>query len=71
MFCCIVLYILCQIKFKFKHFTKKVARNVLLQQHLQEQTVFTKVVPVEEGWVVDVRGIMLIFKTVMNCIVFN
>ena len=33
--------------------------------------VFTKVLPVEEGWVVDIRGIMFIFKAVMNCIVFN
>ena len=33
--------------------------------------MFTKVVLVEEGWVVDIRGIMLIFKTVMNFIVFN
>ena len=33
--------------------------------------MFTKDVPVEEGWVVDIRGIMFILKTVMNCIVFN
>ena len=33
--------------------------------------VFTKVVSGEEGWDVGIRGIMLIFKTVMNCIVFN
>ena len=25
----------------------------------------------KKGWVVDISGIMFIFQTVMNCIVFN
>ena len=33
--------------------------------------VFTKVVPGKKWWVVDIRRIMIIFKTVLNCIVFN
>ena len=33
--------------------------------------MFTKVVQKRKGRVVDISGIMFIFKTVMYCIIFN